>query len=68
MSEGDIISEMLESAAAALAYSADAMETLAELMAALRLTVNALSPPRNAEEAAAIAAAKAALRKADAIL
>jgi len=35
-----------------------------DLLAALRLTVDTLSPPRNAEETAAIAAACAALRKA----
>jgi len=37
-----------------------------DLLAALRLTVDTLSPPRNAEETAAIAAACAALRKAGA--
>jgi hypothetical protein len=37
-----------------------------DLLAALRLTVDTLSPPRNAEETAAIAAARAALRKAGA--
>jgi hypothetical protein len=35
-----------------------------DLLAALRLAVDTLSPPRNAEETAAIAAACAALRKA----
>lgn len=35
-----------------------------DLLAALRLAVDTLSPPRNAEETAAVAAARAALRKA----